>query len=100
MSKKQHFCKTKINDNFCGKTDPESFEKGRYSICKSCKNENTKKINKKNFKMDELTLNSLYIRIIKLHRDMDSFKKEMEEGLSILKNTCKKLNSHHNISEN
>jgi hypothetical protein len=55
MSKaKQHFCKHQIDDKICGDINPENFEKGRYSICKSCKKSISRNINNAKNKKEKL----------------------------------------------
>ena len=48
---KVYFCKNEKDGTICGKTCPEAFQKGRYSICKECKNEYHKKYNKQFYEM-------------------------------------------------
>lgn len=50
---KIHFCKNFNNSIQCGEKDPEKFEKGRYSICKSCRSKNSGEA-RKDKKKDEM----------------------------------------------
>lgn len=34
---KTYFCKKITNDQVCGETNSENFEKGRYSLCRECR---------------------------------------------------------------
>ena len=43
---KEYYCKQIIDLEFCGETNPENFDPGRYSSCKSCR----KKLNKESSK--------------------------------------------------
>lgn len=43
---KQYFCKKGFDGMICGETKIENFEKGRYSICKKCKNRQCVEIQK------------------------------------------------------
>jgi hypothetical protein len=50
---KKYFCKSKINDEECGETNPENFEIGRYSTCKECRSKNItqKSVQRKNLEI-------------------------------------------------
>lgn len=54
MSSKIYFCKNIKNGKECGETYAGLFQKGRYTICKECKNEYHKKYNKQFYEMKKL----------------------------------------------
>jgi hypothetical protein len=44
---KEYLCNKIINGKFCGETNPDNFPKGRYSVCKKCKNKEMSEIRQK-----------------------------------------------------
>lgn len=51
MSSKIYFCKSLKDGKECGETYPGSFQTGRYTVCKECKNNYHKKYNKQFYEM-------------------------------------------------
>jgi hypothetical protein len=56
MSKveKSYYCKQMKEGYSCGETDPEKFQKGRFSACKECRNSYIREYNKRLYEEEKL----------------------------------------------